>query len=116
MKAGSLEEVKACSPPAFSVRLLCGPRVAISTSTFAGIIRLFDGLLIIVAALKAIKTSKFADIIRLFDGLLIMVDAFTGHPRSTFKAGSLEEMKAWSPPGFSVRLLGGPRVASHAHP
>ena len=87
--------------------------MAIRASTFAGILRLYDGLLIIAAAVKAIQTSKFADIIRWFGGVRIIFDSFKDYPRSTLKAGSLEEMKAWSPPAFSGRLLCRPRVASH---
>ena len=40
----------------------------------------------------------------------------SGLPRLPLKAGSLEEMKAWSPSAFSVRILCGPRVAPLARP
>ena len=81
-------------------------RVACLHVGLGRIIRRFDRLLIIVAAVKAIKTSKFADTIRVFGLLRIIFGALANHPRSTLKAGSLDEMKAWSPPGprASIRM------------
>ena len=93
LKAGSLEQMTASSPPAFSVWLLSGSRVGRPRSPLkAG------------SLAKMTASSPPAFSVRLLSGPRV------GLQLSSLKAGSLAKMTSSSPPAFSVRLLSGKRV------